>query len=76
MTIGVSKIRLGRFGPNSILSKSFRPALVFWLKQIMHLQERTADSAVYLLSGQLPLVADLHKRVLGTLGCLLRSSSF
>ena len=45
------------------------------LKQIMHLQERTADSAVYLLSGQLPLVADLHKRVLGTLGSVLRSSS-
>ena len=46
-----------------------------FLKQIMHLQERTADSAVYLLSGQLPLVADLHKRVLGTLGSVLRSSS-
>ena len=41
----------------------------------MHLQERTADSAIYLLSGQLPLVADLHKRILGTLGSVLRSSS-
>ena len=41
----------------------------------MHLQERTADSAVYLLSGQLPLVADLHKRILGTMGSVLRSSS-
>ena len=41
----------------------------------MHLKERTADSAVYLLSGQLPLVADLHKRILGTLGSVLRSSS-
>ena len=29
----------------------------------------------YLLSGQLPLVADLHKRILGTLGSVLRSSS-
>ena len=46
-----------------------------FLKQVMHLQERTADSAVYLLSGQLPLVADLHKRILGTLGGMLRSSS-
>ena len=46
-----------------------------FLKQVMHLQERTADSAVYLLSGQLPLVADLHKRILGTLGSVLRSSS-
>ena len=35
-----------------------------FLKQVMHLPERTADSAVYLLSGQLPLVADLHKRAL------------
>ena len=31
-----------------------------FLKQVMHLQERTAYSAVYLLSGQLPLVADLQ----------------
>ena len=46
-----------------------------FLKQVMHLHERTADSAVYLLSGQLPLVADLHKRILGTLGSVLRSSS-
>ena len=38
------------------------------LKQVMHLHERTADTAVYILSGQLPLVADLHKGVLGTLG--------
>ena len=30
------------------------------LKQVMHLHERTADTAVYILSGQLPLVADLH----------------
>ena len=41
----------------------------------MHLPERTADSAVYLVSGQLPLVADLHKRALGTLGSVLRSNS-
>ena len=41
----------------------------------MHLQERKADFAVYLLSGQLPLVADLHKRILGTLGSVRRSSS-
>ena len=34
----------------------------------MHLHERTADTAIYILSGQMPLVADLHKRVLGTLG--------
>ena len=35
-----------------------------FLKQVMHLHEGTADTAVYILSGQLPLVADLHKRVL------------
>ena len=41
----------------------------------MHLHERTADTAVHILSGQLPLVADLHKRVLGTLGSVLRGNS-
>ena len=46
-----------------------------FLKQVMHLHERTADAAVYILSGQLPLVADLHKRVLGMLGSVLRSNS-
>ena len=46
-----------------------------FLKQVMHLHERTADGAVYILSGQLPLVTDLHKRVLGTLGSVLRSNS-
>ena len=46
-----------------------------FLKQVMHLHERPADAAVYILSGQLPLVTDLHKRVLGTLGSVLRSNS-
>ena len=41
----------------------------------MHLHERTTDTSVYMLSGQLPLVANLHKRVLGTLGSVLRSNS-
>ena len=45
------------------------------LKQVIHLHERTADTVVYILSGQLPLVADLQKRVLGTLGSVLRSNS-
>ena len=47
----------------------------WFLKQVMHLPERMADSAVYLLSGQLPLVADLHKQVLGKLGNVLHSNS-
>ena len=39
------------------------------LKQVMHLHERTADTAIYILSGQLPLVADLHfKACLGHVG--------
>ena len=45
-----------------------------FLKQVMHLHERTADTAVYILLGQLPLVADLHKRILGMLGSVLRSN--
>ena len=31
--------------------------------------------AVYILFGQLPVVADLHKPVFGTLGSVLRSNS-
>ena len=46
-----------------------------FLEQVMYLHERTADAAVYILLGQLHLVADLHKRVLGTLGSVLRSNS-
>ena len=34
-----------------------------------------SDLAVYLLSGQLPLVADLQRRVLGSMGIVLRSNS-
>ena len=41
----------------------------------MHLRELTADVAEYILLGQLPLVADLHKCILRMLGSVLRSNS-
>lgn len=34
------------------------------LKQIQHLPERTANAAVLLLAGQIPIEAELHKRML------------
>ena len=39
-----------------------------FLKQIMHLPDRTADAAVYMLSGQIPVEGEIHKRTLGALG--------
>ena len=43
------------------------------LKCIMHLPERTANSGVYLLSGQLPIEADIEKKYLTQLMNILRS---
>ena len=43
--------------------------------RIEHIPLSVGPNVVYILSGQLPLVADLHKRVLGTLGSVLRSNS-
>ena len=43
------------------------------LKSIMHLPERTANSGVYLLSGQLPIEADIDKKYLTQLMNILRS---
>ena len=34
----------------------------------MHLPDRTADAAVYMLSGQIPIEGEIHKRTLGALG--------
>ena len=39
-----------------------------FLKQIMHLPDRTANAAIYILSGQIPIEGEIHKRTLGTLG--------
>ena len=46
-----------------------------FLKQFMHLPDRTADAAIYILSGQIPIEGKIHKRTLGTLGGILRSDS-
>lgn len=36
-----------------------------FLKRIQHLPDRTANAAAYLLLGQIPIEAELHKRTLG-----------
>ncbi|CAC5399385.1 unnamed protein product [Mytilus coruscus] len=43
------------------------------LKQIQHLPERTATSDVYLLLGQIPVEAELHKRMLNFFGNIIRN---
>ena len=43
------------------------------LKCIMHLPERTANAGVYILSGQLPIEADIDKKYLTHLMNILRS---
>ena len=35
-----------------------------FLKQIMHLPDRTADAAIYILSGQIPVESEIHKHTL------------
>ena len=51
-----------------ILSVSYMKLLSVYytmlLRQIQHLPERTATCAVYLLLGQIPVEAELHKRML------------
>ena len=44
------------------------------IKQLMHLPQRTADAAVYILAGEIPVEGDLHIKILGQLGNILRSS--
>ena len=43
------------------------------LRQILNLPERVASCAIYILSGQLPLEADLHKRRLSLYGNIVRN---
>ena len=43
------------------------------LKVMQNLPERTADAAVYTLSGQLPLESFIHSQILVKLGSILRN---
>ena len=43
------------------------------LRQILHLPERVASCAIYILSGQVPLESDLHKRRLSLYGNIVRN---
>ncbi|KAK3098774.1 hypothetical protein FSP39_022998 [Pinctada imbricata] len=44
------------------------------IKQLMHLPQRTADAAVYILAGDIPIEGDLHIKILGQLGNIFRSN--
>ena len=44
-----------------------------FLRRIQHLPERVASCAVYLLLGELPITAYLHKRVLSLFGIISRN---
>ena len=66
------------YGLESVyLSKSDTSKLELYqrkvLRQILHLPERVASCAIYILSGQLPLEADLHKRRLSLYGNIVRN---
>ena len=43
------------------------------IRQILHLPERVATSAIYILSGQIPVEAEIHKRRLCMYGNILRN---
>ena len=42
-----------------------------FLKQIMHHPDRTADAAIYILSGQIPVEGEIHKCSLSAQGSIL-----
>ncbi|VDH95017.1 Hypothetical predicted protein [Mytilus galloprovincialis] len=43
------------------------------LKQIQHLPDKAADSACYLLLGEPPIKAEIHRRILTTFGNIIRN---
>ena len=43
-----------------------------YLKMIMNLSERTADAAVYIISGELPLESFIHSQILLKLCSIIR----
>ena len=45
------------------------------IRQLLHLPERVATSAIYVLSGQLPMEAEIHKRRLSLYGNIVRNDS-
>jgi hypothetical protein len=40
------------------------------------LPERTANKATYLMMGRIPVVGELHKRILKTFGNIIRKDKF
>lgn len=58
---GIDVVRLSK-GDTDKISNYF----IKLLKQIQHLPVRTANSAVLILAGQLPIESEIHKRMLST----------
>lgn len=68
LTYGIDSVRL--------LVKDFSSLTLFFkrlLKQIQNLPERSADVGAYILTGQLPIEGEIHKRTLTTFGNIIRS---
>ena len=68
LTYGLDAIRLTTKDVASV-SQYYKKVL----KQIQHLPDRVADSATYLMLGELPIEAEIHKRIFGTFGNIIRS---
>ena len=45
------------------------------LKQVQNLPERTANEATYLMMGRIPVIGELHKRILKTFGNIIRKDN-
>jgi hypothetical protein len=45
------------------------------LKQVQNLPERTANEAPYLMMGRIPVIGELHKRILKAFGNIIRKDN-
>ena len=67
LVYGLDVVRLTIKDMNSLMTYFKR-----LLKQIQHLPDRTSDSATYMMLGEPPIIAEIHKRVLTTFGSICR----
>ncbi|CAC5359503.1 unnamed protein product [Mytilus coruscus] len=68
LTYGLESIRLAAKDLTSITKYHKR-----LLKQLQHLPDKAADSASYLLLGEPPIKAEIHKRIFTTFGNIVRN---
>ncbi|CAG2248491.1 unnamed protein product [Mytilus edulis] len=68
LTYGLESIRLA--AKDLTLITKYHKRL---LKQLQHLPDKAADSASYLLLGEPPIKAEIHKRIFTTFGTIVRN---